>query len=94
MTTELVVLQKSWWRNGWPGAMGTLGMMSIGLFLKRWLPLHFAMGIGGLASWFVVGLIYARRSPPKYGIPGWLAALVTGIATGLCIGLLSYYLPW
>lgn len=93
MTTELAVLQKSWWRNGWPGAVGAMLMMSCGFVLNRWLPLHFAMGIGGFASWFVVGLIYARRSPPKYGIPGWVAASVTGLATGLCLGLLFYYFP-
>jgi len=94
MTTEIKVLQESWWRNGWPGGLGSILMMSIGLGLTRWLPLHFAMGIGGFAAWFMVGLIYARRSPPKYGIPVWLAALVTGIGTGLCAGLLSYYFPW
>ena len=94
MTTELGILQGSWWRNGWPAAVGGFLMISFGLVLKRWLPLHFAMGIAGLVGWFLVGLIYARRSPPKYGMPVWLAALVTGIATGLCIGLLSYYFPW
>jgi hypothetical protein len=52
------------------------------------------MGIGGFSAGVVVGLIFARRSPPKYGIPGWVAALVTGLATGLCVGLLSYYFPW
>jgi hypothetical protein len=52
------------------------------------------MGIGGFAAGFVVGLIYARRHPPKYGIPVWLVALTTGAATGLCVGLLSYYFPW
>ena len=94
MTSESEVRRESWWRNGWPGAVGGFLMVSFGLVLKRWLPLHFAMGIAGFATWFAVGLIYARRSPPKYGIPVWLAALVTGIATGLCIGLLSYYFPW
>jgi branched-subunit amino acid transport protein len=68
--------------------------MSFGLVLKRWLPFHYAMGIGGFAAWFITGLIYARRSAPKYGIPVLLAALITGIASGLCVGLLSYYFPW
>ena len=94
MTTESELRQPYWWWNGWPGGLGGLLMMSIGLVLKRWLPLHFAMGIGGFAAWFVVGLIYARRSPPKYSITGLVAALVMGIATGLCVGLLLYYFPW
>jgi hypothetical protein len=68
--------------------------MSSGFVLKRWLPLYYAMGIGCFAAWFVVGLIYARRSSPKYGIPVWLAALITGLAGGLSIGVLSYYFPW
>jgi fructose-specific phosphotransferase system IIC component len=87
-------IRRPWWRNAWPGAVGVLLMMLFGLVLERWLPLHFAMGIGGFAAGFVVGLIFARRSPPKSGIPGWVAALVTGLATGLCVGLLSYYFPW
>jgi hypothetical protein len=94
MTTKAEVLPGYWWRNGWPGGLGSLLMMSLGLALKRWLPLHFAMGIGGFAAWFLVGLIYARRHDPKYGMPVWLAALVTGVSTGLFVGLLSYYLPW
>jgi len=68
--------------------------MSSGFGLKRWLPLHYAMGIGCSAAWFVAGLIYARRSSPKYGMPVWLAALITGLAGGLSIGVLSYYFPW
>jgi len=68
--------------------------MSSGFVLKRWLPLHYAMGIGCSAAWFVAGLIYARRSSPKYGMPVWLAALITGLAGGLSIGVLSYYFPW
>jgi len=94
MTKESEVRLEPWWRSFWLGAVGGLLMMLFGLLLKRWLPLHFAMGIGGFAAGVVVGLIFARRSPPKYGIPGWVAALVTGLATGLCVGLLSYYFPW
>jgi hypothetical protein len=94
MTTESEVRRRSWLKDAWPGAVGGVLMMSFGLFLKRWLPLHFAMGIGGFASGLVIGLIYARPSPPKYGIPGWVAATITGLATGLCMGLLSYYFPW
>jgi len=94
MTVELGVLRQSWWSNSWPGALGGFLMISLGVVLKRWLPLHFAMGIGGFVAWFVVGLIIARRSQPNYGIPRWVAALIAGVATGLCLGLLSYYFPW
>jgi hypothetical protein len=83
-----------WWRDGWPGGLGVALMMSLGLIFKRWLPLHFAMGIGGFLGWFVVGLIYNTRNAAKFGLPVWLAALVTGLITGLCFGLLSYYFPW
>lgn len=63
-------------------------MISIGFVLKRWLPFHFAMGIGRFAAWFVVGLVYARRSPPRFGLPVWAAALLTGTASGVCLGVL------
>jgi hypothetical protein len=69
-------------------------MVSIGFALKRWLPFHFAIGIGGFVGWFVAGLIFGRHTPPRYGIPVGLAASIIGIATGLSVGLLSYYFPW
>jgi FtsH-binding integral membrane protein len=94
MTTEADVGWEYWWKNGWPGGLASLLMISTGFLLRRWLPLHFAMAIAGFASGIVLSLIYSRRSPPKYGIPVWLAASVTGLATGLCLGLLSYYFPY
>jgi hypothetical protein len=94
MSTELEVRQASWWRSFWLGAAGAFLMLSFGWVLKRWLPLHFAVGIGGFVGWFIVGLMFARRTPPKYGIPVWVAVLITGLASGLCVGLLSYYFPW
>lgn len=93
MTTESNVRQARL-SSLWLGGVSTLLMMSIGFGLKRWMPLHFAMGIGGFVGWSVGFLIFTRESPPKYGIPFWLAALIAGITTGLCVGLLSYYFPW
>lgn len=52
------------------------------------------MGVGAFAVWFLVNLIYARRSPPRFGLPVWAAASLTGIASGLCVGLLYYYFPF
>ena len=93
MTTEAEVRHVRW--SGFLlGGVSTGLMMSLGFGLKRWLPLHFAMGIGGFVGWFVGFLIFARHSPPKYDIPVWLGALITGTLTGLCVGLLSYYFPW
>jgi hypothetical protein len=86
--------RQAWGGSFWVGGVSTLLMLLFGFVLKRWLPLHFAMGIAGFVGWFVGFLIYARRSPPKYGIPAWLAALITGTASGLCIGVLSYFFPW
>ena len=94
MATKSEVRQAPAWSSFWLGGVGTLLMLSGGFVLKRWLPLHFAMGIGGLVGWFVAGLIVARRTPPKYGIPVWIAALIMGLGTGLLVGLLSYYIPW
>jgi len=48
MTTESEVRQVSWWSSFWLGGVSTLLMMSLGFVLKRWLPLHFAMGMGAL----------------------------------------------
>ena len=94
ITTTSAARQAPWRSSFWLGGMGTVLMMSLGFGLKRWLPLHFAMGIGGFVGWFVAGLIFAGRTPPKYGIPVGIAALIMGIATGLCVGVLSYYFPW
>jgi hypothetical protein len=52
------------------------------------------MGIAFFVLWFFAGLISARRSAPKWGVPGWVAALSAGAAAGICVGLLSYFFPW
>ena len=93
MTTELGVLQKGSWWTFWPAFGGGLCGPLLGLVLARWLPFYLAMGFGFFVAWFFVGLIFARRSPPKWGVPGWLAALLTGAATGLTVGVLWYYFP-
>jgi hypothetical protein len=65
----------------------------LGVLLVRWMPFHFAFGLAHFVTWFFVGLILARRYPPKWGVPGWLAALVAGTCTGLCVGVLSFFFP-
>jgi uncharacterized membrane protein YfcA len=90
MTTAVENQQVHWWRDGWPGGLGAVVMILFGVLLKRWLPPHFAMGVGAFVAWFIVGLIYTRRSAPKYGIPRWVAASIMGAASGLTVGLLSY----
>jgi hypothetical protein len=57
------------------------------------MAFHFASGIAGLVTCFFFGMIVGRRYPPKYGIPVWLAALLTGLAAGLAVGVLTYYFP-
>ena len=90
MTTELSLAHVAWWRY-WPCFVAGFCGPLLGLLLARWLPFHFAMGIAFFVLWFFVGLIFARRSPPKWGVPAWLAALLTGAAAGLCAGVLWYY---
>ena len=94
MTVELGVLRKGSWQTFWPAfAVGLCGPL-LGLVLAGWLPFHLAMGFGFLVVGFFVGLIIARRSPPKWRIPGWLVVLLTSAAGGLTVGVLSYYFPW
>ena len=93
MTVELGVLRKGSWWAYWPClAAGPIGPL-LGDILSRWFPFHLAKGFAFFVAWFFVGLIFARRSPPKWGVPGWLAALLTGAAAGLTAGVLSYYFP-
>lgn len=92
MTKESEI--QPWWSSFWLGGAGTLIAISVGFVLKQWLPFHFAIGIGGFVGWFVGGLISTRWAPPRYGMPVWLAALIIGTVTGLCVGILSYYFPW
>ena len=94
MTVELGVLRKGSWWVFWPCfAAGLIGPL-LGDILSRWVPFPLAVGLAFFVTWFFVGLIFARRSPPKWGAPGWLAALLTGAAAALCAGVLSYYFPW
>lgn len=68
--------------------------ISSGLLLKRWLPLHLAMGLGWFAAGFLMGLIYTGRSKPRYGVPRWVAVALIAIVPALFVGFLSYYFPW
>lgn len=92
MIAEVTIFRSSWWKV-WPCFVAGFCGPLLGLLLARWLPFHFAMGIAFFVLWFFVGLIFARRSPPKWGLPGWLAAGLAGAAAGLCAGLLSFFFP-
>ena len=94
MTVELGVLRKGPWRKYWPCFLAGVAGPLLGNVLARWLPFYFAVGIAFFAAWFFAGLILARRWPPRYGIPGWLASVLTGAAAGVTAGVLTYYIPW
>jgi len=94
MTVELGVLRKGSWSTVWPAFVGGVCGPLLSLILGRWFRFYLAVGFAFFVTWFFVGLIFARRSPTNWGIPGWLAALLTGAAAGLCAGVLSYYFPW
>jgi hypothetical protein len=51
------------------------------------------MGLGFSIVWFVVSLILSKKSPPKWGLPPWLAAIFAGVAGGLVVGLLYFLFP-
>ena len=91
--TELTLLAGSWWK-WWPSFVAGFCGPLLGLFLARWLPFHFAIGIAFFVLWFPAGLFMTRRSTPKWGVPGWVVALLAGAASGICVGLLSYFFPW
>jgi len=93
MTVELGVLrQGSWWKY-WPCFAAALVGPLLANLLARWLPFHFAIGVAFFAAWFFVGVIFARRWRPKYDVPRWLVAILTGAGAGLCAGVLAYYIP-
>ena len=78
-----------WWPAFIAGFCGPL----IGGLLSRWLPVHFAMGIGFFIPWVVAFLFWSRRFPPKWGLPGWLAAVLAGGAGGIVVGLFYFLFP-
>jgi H+/Cl- antiporter ClcA len=92
MTTELTILS-TWWEY-WPVAVAAVFAPLLGSFLARWLPFPFAIGMAAFVSWTFVGVAFARRWQPKWGLPRWLAAILVGVAPGLCLGLLAFFFPW
>ena len=92
MTTELTILS-TWWKY-WPVAVAGFFGPLIGFFLARWLPFYFAIGIATFVAWMFVGVVFVRRSQPKWGLPRWLAVILIGVGPGLCAGLLTFFLPW
>jgi hypothetical protein len=92
MTTELTIAS-TWWKY-WPIVVaGFFGPLA-GSFLTRWFPFHFAMGISTFIAWTFVGAMFAKTWPPRWGLPRWLAAVLTGAASGLGVGLLTFFFPW
>lgn len=78
-----------WWPAFIAGFCGPL----IGGLLSRWLPVHFAMGIGFFFPWVLAGLIWSRRFPPRWGLPAWVAAVLAGGAGGIVVGLFYFLFP-
>jgi hypothetical protein len=94
MTIEPGVLRKgSWWKY-WPCAAGGFSGPLLAVFLTRWLRPHFAVGVAGFVTWFVVMLLLARYFPPKWGLPAWIGALAAGVAAGVTGGVLAYLIHW
>jgi hypothetical protein len=75
-----------WWPAFIAGFCGPL----IGWLLSRWLPVHFAMGMGFFIPWVAVFLFWSGRFPPRWGLPAWLAAILAGGAGGLVVGLFYF----
>ena len=93
MTVELGVSRKGSWWIFWPALVaGLVGPLLAGL-LMRWMAFHFASSIAAFTTCCFFGLIVGGRYPPRYRIPVWLAAVLTGLATGLFVGVLTYYFP-
>jgi uncharacterized membrane protein YjjP (DUF1212 family) len=92
MTTDVTIVAGSW-RKWWPFFVAGFCGPLLGFFLARWLPFHFAMGIGGFVAWTAAGVVFARRSAPKWGVPGWLAVVIAGAAGGLTVGVLWFLFP-
>jgi hypothetical protein len=92
MTTELKILS-TWWKY-WPVVVAGFFGPLCGSFLARWIPFYFAMGISTFVAWTFVGAVFASRWPPRRGLPRWFAAISTGVASGLAVGLLTFFFPW
>jgi hypothetical protein len=93
MTTDVTIVAGSWWRY-WPCFVAGFCGPLLGLLLARWLPFHFAMGLAFFVAWFFAWLMLAKRFTPKWGVPGWVAALSAAAGAGICVGLLSFFFPW
>ena len=72
---------------------GRLGI-PVALFLTRWLPRHFAVGVSFFVTWFIVALLLARYFPPKWGLPAWIGALAAAVAAGLAVGVMADLINW
>jgi hypothetical protein len=93
MTVELGVSRKGSPWIFWPALVaGLVGPLLAGL-LMRWMAFHFASSIAAFVTCFVFALIVGSRYPPRFRIPVWLAAVLTGLATALFVGVLTYYFP-
>ena len=90
--SESSIQSHSSWLRWWPAFLGGFCAPLVGRLLTRWLPVDFAMGVGFAVVWFGVSLLLSKNSPPKWGLPPLLAALLAGCGGGLAVGLLYFLL--
>jgi hypothetical protein len=81
------------WLKWWPVFIAGFCGPLIGRLLSRWLPAHFAMGIGFFVPWVLAWLICSDRLSPRWGLPPWLAAVLAGAGGGIVAGLFYFLFP-
>jgi len=91
--SESNIQSQSSWLKWWPAFLGGFCAPLFGRLLAHRLPVHFAMGAAFAVVWFVVSLLLSKNSPPKWGLPPLLVALLAGCGGGLAVGLLYFLFP-
>lgn len=88
MTVELGVARKGSWWIFWPALVaGLVGPLIAGHGLS------FRERHRRLCDMFLLCHDRWQAVPSRFRVPVWLVAVLTGLATGLCLGVLTYYFP-
>jgi len=94
MTTDVTILQKSSGWKYWVAVVGGISSPLLSLVVARWLPFRIAVAVSFFLIWFLAGLIFARKTPPPFGLPAWVAALIIGTAVSIFGVVFSFFLSW
>lgn len=78
----------------WPFAIGGLSAPIGAAVLDRWMPLYVAAGLAMFLAFAAAHWVFQRSLASRVDRRAAVASLVSALAAGVVVGLITYLSPW